>query len=309
MPITFDPFDAPWREVEYGESRGILVPALASAMVAIGLTLLILFALHVTEASSFAPLATSDAEMRRYAEAGYFPLIAAANAAGRHALATGASLQTFGGFFIVFSSFAYGGWRGFSNLRARSWTNAFWISCVIGLSLAPRTFDGLTLQTLDYAIGLDQMNERMLPMHFLVARGLFAAIFASVAVVFGHDLGFRLRESLEDFGLVEVDDARNLREKRKPFKAKGWSRGFTEDVEAAGGGERFGQRGAPPPRDAPPSEETRARTVLGVGLNAGRKEIERAYRSQMKRAHPDHGGSVERAAELNAARDLLLRRG
>ena len=48
--------------------------------------------------------------------------------------------------------------------------------------------------------------------------------------------------------------------------------------------------------------------VLGVGPAASKREIERAYRTQMKRAHPDHGGSVERAAALNAARDLLLRK-
>ena len=29
----------------------------------------------------------------------------------------------------------------------------------------------------------------------------------------------------------------------------------------------------------------------------------------MKRAHPDHGRSQERAVALNQARDLLLRRG
>jgi curved DNA-binding protein CbpA len=61
--------------------------------------------------------------------------------------------------------------------------------------------------------------------------------------------------------------------------------------------------------DAGASEEARARSVLGVGANASKGDIERAYRGQMKRAHPDRGGSVERAAALNAARDVLLRRG
>jgi DnaJ-class molecular chaperone len=45
-----------------------------------------------------------------------------------------------------------------------------------------------------------------------------------------------------------------------------------------------------------------------VGAKASRREIERAYKCQRKRAHPDHGGSVEWAAALNAARDALLRR-
>ena len=35
--------------------------------------------------------------------------------------------------------------------------------------------------------------------------------------------------------------------------------------------------------------------------------IEAAYRSAMKRAHPDRGGSHEAAAELNAAREAALK--
>ncbi len=55
--------------------------------------------------------------------------------------------------------------------------------------------------------------------------------------------------------------------------------------------------------------EARARATLGVRLGASKAEIERAYRTKMKRAHPDHGGSVARAAALNQARDLLLPHG
>jgi len=50
-----------------------------------------------------------------------------------------------------------------------------------------------------------------------------------------------------------------------------------------------------------------ARSILGVAPDAGRAEIEAAYRRLMRRAHPDHGGSSGLAAQLNAARDRLLK--
>ena len=49
-----------------------------------------------------------------------------------------------------------------------------------------------------------------------------------------------------------------------------------------------------------------ARSVLGVDERADRAEILAAYRRLIRRAHPDHGGSVGLAAQLNAARDRLL---
>jgi hypothetical protein len=52
-----------------------------------------------------------------------------------------------------------------------------------------------------------------------------------------------------------------------------------------------------------------AREILGVDENAGRREIDAAYRRLMQRAHPDHGGSTGLASQLNAARDRLLGRG
>jgi hypothetical protein len=52
-----------------------------------------------------------------------------------------------------------------------------------------------------------------------------------------------------------------------------------------------------------------AREILGVADDAGRAEIDAAYRRLMQRAHPDHGGSTGLASQLNAARDRLLGRG
>ncbi len=62
--------------------------------------------------------------------------------------------------------------------------------------------------------------------------------------------------------------------------------------------------------DAPAREAmsaAQARSILGVGDGADRAEIEAAYRRLMQRAHPDVGGSAGLAAQLNAARDRLLK--
>jgi hypothetical protein len=46
--------------------------------------------------------------------------------------------------------------------------------------------------------------------------------------------------------------------------------------------------------------------VLGVGANASREEVERAYRLLASEHHPDKGGDADRMARINAARDALL---
>lgn len=51
----------------------------------------------------------------------------------------------------------------------------------------------------------------------------------------------------------------------------------------------------------------RARRLLGVGAGASREEILAAHRRLVAKVHPDAGGSEGLAAEINAARDLLLR--
>ncbi len=68
------------------------------------------------------------------------------------------------------------------------------------------------------------------------------------------------------------------------------------------------------PRPAPPSgptqgpmSEREARAILGVSADADRAAIQAAYRRLMQRAHPDHGGTAGLAAQLNAARDRLVR--
>lgn len=287
----------------------MLLPATAAGLISAAMTLFVLLALQIAAPSELDPLSATDAAMRNYAAAGYFPLQAAAESDGRHLLSTGAAFQTFAGMFVMFMAAAYGAWRGVTSPRARGWTNAFWIASIAGICLFASTFHGLTPQKLDYLIGADDFGARLSPVVLLLKRGLYAAGFAAFLSLFAHDMGYRLREALVDFGLIAEDEERSRREAKKPFKNKGWSRRITEDMEpprAEEGG--FGHRGAPPQPGAATSEEARARAVLGVGADAGKREIERAFRSQMKRAHPDHGGSVARAAALNAARDLLLGR-
>lgn len=50
-----------------------------------------------------------------------------------------------------------------------------------------------------------------------------------------------------------------------------------------------------------------ARSILGVAPSAGPEEIKAAYIRLMRSVHPDKGGTSGLAAQLNAARDRLLR--
>ena len=52
---------------------------------------------------------------------------------------------------------------------------------------------------------------------------------------------------------------------------------------------------------------TEARATLGVGPTATEGEIRAAHSRLIRVAHPDHGGTSGLAAQLNAARDRLLK--
>ncbi len=54
--------------------------------------------------------------------------------------------------------------------------------------------------------------------------------------------------------------------------------------------------------------DTEARSILGVSANATTEEIQAAYSRLMRMAHPDKGGTSGLAAQLNAARDRLLKK-
>jgi hypothetical protein len=70
-----------------------------------------------------------------------------------------------------------------------------------------------------------------------------------------------------------------------------------------------GPAAAPSPRrpDRDRMSLSEARAILGVGPDASASEIQTAYARLMRLAHPDKGGTSGLAAQLNAARDRLLK--
>jgi hypothetical protein len=70
---------------------------------------------------------------------------------------------------------------------------------------------------------------------------------------------------------------------------------------------RFNPRRAPAALAKEPMTAAEARSILGVGADATPGEIKAAYGRLMRMAHPDKGGTAGLAAQLNAARDRLLK--
>jgi hypothetical protein len=65
---------------------------------------------------------------------------------------------------------------------------------------------------------------------------------------------------------------------------------------------------AMPPRAREAMSDVEARAILGVRAEASSEEIQAAYSRLMRLAHPDKGGTDGLAAQLNAARDRLMRK-
>lgn len=63
----------------------------------------------------------------------------------------------------------------------------------------------------------------------------------------------------------------------------------------------------PPPKGSQALSSAEARALLGVREQATADEIREAYARLMRLLHPDKGGTSGLAAQLNAARDRLLK--
>ncbi|MEO1419444.1 MAG: J domain-containing protein [Pseudomonadota bacterium] len=90
-------------------------------------------------------------------------------------------------------------------------------------------------------------------------------------------------------------------------------RAITKTIAAVRGIDRWGASDAMERAFAafealPPPAPTDAGwwSVLGVARGASRADIEQAYRDLAKRNHPDHGGSPDVMAKINAAREQGL---
>jgi DnaJ-domain-containing protein 1 len=61
----------------------------------------------------------------------------------------------------------------------------------------------------------------------------------------------------------------------------------------------------PPGRSAPALPTDDPYAVIGVDRHDSLEGIERVWKARLWEAHPDHGGTTERTAQLNAAMDAI----
>ncbi|MBH1997952.1 MAG: molecular chaperone DnaJ [Sphingomonadaceae bacterium] len=74
----------------------------------------------------------------------------------------------------------------------------------------------------------------------------------------------------------------------------------------AGQGKLRGKRARPAPKAPRRDDVAQARALLGLSPDADPDAIRAAHRRLIASVHPDKGGTEALAAQINAARDLLL---
>lgn len=135
----------------------------------------------------------------------------------------------------------------------------------------------------------------------ILVRTLSLTAAGALLAVAAHDCAYRIREALEDFGFLDPRADDEAPAAMRPQASRAQARPRPDP------GPRAQERAAPPPAPDPAAlREASACAILGLRAGASKREIMRAYKTLMKRAHPDHGGSTEAAARLNGARDYLL---
>ena len=107
-----------------------------------------------------------------------------------------------------------------------------------------------------------------------------------------------LMELLRECRVAEEQSATVLEAYLDRVYGASWRDGETQE-----GAKEGGRRSSP---WGSGMSHAQAREILGVGPGASDEEVRDAHRREMMKHHPDHGGSDERATQINQAKDLLL---
>lgn len=108
-------------------------------------------------------------------------------------------------------------------------------------------------------------------------------------------MGATGRPPLGGYRRVTPEEARQARARRGEHEAGGRSR-FAEEARRRAAGDRAragAERGRPPQQQSETVARREAARVLGVDVDAEPAAVRRAYREQVKEAHPDAEGGDE----------------